>query len=252
MNHAADGTLQAYVDGELDEFELAVLERHLGACTACAAQLDGLRAAGARFASAVRLLDIRTAEVTPMPLSLRTRRAWYGPHRTLARAATLVMALGLSAAVVEATTGAVSQLVDRVVFVLGVVEEAPEPVVEAPTSPEDVRSYSIVPHAGTMRLDIDGARPGLTIRVRLTDDERCLINLEGAGDGAEVRFGADWGTIQAGSAQSVEIVLPRQLAHAWLDVNGVRYVSKEGADLRYAVSPADTSGPYAEFLVPGR
>ncbi|HUH12725.1 MAG TPA: zf-HC2 domain-containing protein, partial [Longimicrobiales bacterium] len=109
MNHATEGTLQAYVDGELEAFEHSALERHLEACSACVAELEGLRAAGARFASAVRMLDegATSEAVVPMPLSLRTRRVWHGPHRTLARAATIIVALGLSAALVEATTGAV-------------------------------------------------------------------------------------------------------------------------------------------------
>lgn len=255
MNHAADGTLQAYVDGELESFERAALERHLEACSACVAELDGLRAAGARFASAVRMLDEGAGAVTiaPMPLSLRTRRAWHGPHRMLARAATIIVALGLSAALVEATTGVVSQLVDRMVLVLGVEDDAPAPLVEvsAPAGAE-LRSYSIEPRTGAMRLGIEGAAPGLTIRVRLTDDESFVVSLEGAGDEAEVRFGADWGTVQAGNATAIEITLPRQLAHARLDVNGVRYLTKEGADMRYAIPPADTANAHVEFQVTGR
>ncbi|HUH12792.1 MAG TPA: hypothetical protein VMK65_06760, partial [Longimicrobiales bacterium] len=149
---------------------------------------------------------------------------------------------------------AVSDLVDRVGLAFGVVQEAPPPpLMDTPAAAElEVRSYSIEPRGGTMQLGIEGAAPGLTVRVRLTDGASCIVNIEGAGDEAEVQFGADWGIVQAGSARAVEIVLPRDLAHARLDVNGLRYLTKDGEDLRYAIPPSETADTHVEFQVNGR
>src|SRR5207244_11597451 len=40
MSHADDGTLHAYLDGQLSPVERAQLEAHLASCPACRARLD--------------------------------------------------------------------------------------------------------------------------------------------------------------------------------------------------------------------
>ena len=67
MSHAGEGLLQAYVDGELTVEEQSSLAAHLGACVACEAELDGLKAAGAVVHQALSLLD------APVPLARRGR-----------------------------------------------------------------------------------------------------------------------------------------------------------------------------------
>lgn len=57
MLHGTDGTLQAFLDDELRPDERAALVRHLDTCSACAAKLDGLRAAADQFSAAVQGLD---------------------------------------------------------------------------------------------------------------------------------------------------------------------------------------------------
>ena len=43
MSHADDGTLHAYLDGELSPVEREHLDRHLADCAACRARLDDER-----------------------------------------------------------------------------------------------------------------------------------------------------------------------------------------------------------------
>lgn len=95
MSHVDEGTLHAYLDGELSPNERAGLEAHLEQCIACKAMLTEERALLER-ASAL-LGSARPAE-RPAPPFQEVRRAqrrpWYA-RRTFAWAASLVLAVGL-------------------------------------------------------------------------------------------------------------------------------------------------------------
>lgn len=255
MNHAAEGTLQAWLDGELGTSEVSELERHVGVCPTCTRELEGLRSAARRFSSAVALLDAAPASaLAAVPLSMRTRRAWYGPRRVLARAATLIVALGLSAALLEATTGVVSDLVERVGGALGgtprteVAAPSAAPEAEAEAEPSSV---GFDPRAGVARIAVENAPAGITVRVRLHDEPDVLVLVRGGGE-PEFRLGPGEVFIPASRAEQVEIALPRDLELGYVDVNGVRYLTKEGDDLRWAVVPADTADAVLEWTLPRR
>lgn len=97
MSHVDEGTLHAYLDGELTPVEVGRLESHLAGCAACRARLDEERALIER---AARLLD---AAVPPGPARAapplhqlrRSRSGWRKLQVPLAWAATIVLALGL-------------------------------------------------------------------------------------------------------------------------------------------------------------
>jgi hypothetical protein len=97
MPHADDGTLHAYLDGELTPVEVGQLESHLAGCAGCRARLDEARALIER---AARLLGVAVPPAPERPApplhQLRpSRPAWRRLRVPLAWAATIVLAVGL-------------------------------------------------------------------------------------------------------------------------------------------------------------
>ncbi|MGH7446663.1 MAG: anti-sigma factor family protein, partial [Longimicrobiales bacterium] len=68
MVHAAEGTLQAYLDGEIDSAAEAALREHVAACEICAGELEALSLTNRRAGAALAPLD------TPAPV-LRAQTA---------------------------------------------------------------------------------------------------------------------------------------------------------------------------------
>src|SRR6058998_3564669 len=96
MSHVDEGTLHAYLDGELPSAERAALEAHLAGCATCRANLTEERALRER-ASAV-LGSARPAERPAPPLEqLRhaPQRSPWRVRRSFAWAASIALALGL-------------------------------------------------------------------------------------------------------------------------------------------------------------
>ena len=97
MSHVDDGTLHAYLDGELSPAEAQGLEAHLAQCPSCRGRLEEERAlirrAGELLALAAppdrELPPFRAGDVKP------PARAWWQVRLPLAWAATVVLALGL-------------------------------------------------------------------------------------------------------------------------------------------------------------
>lgn len=92
MSHVDDGTLHAYLDGELSPVERARLETHLAECTACRGRLDEERALIER---AGQLLGLATPPERAIPplhqlRHPRPRMRWRVP---VAWAATVVLAI---------------------------------------------------------------------------------------------------------------------------------------------------------------
>ena len=95
MSHVDEGTLHAYLDGELPPAERAGLEAHLEQCAACQALLTEERALLERASA---LLGSARPTERPVPPFQEVRRAprrpWYA-RRTFAWAASLVLAVSL-------------------------------------------------------------------------------------------------------------------------------------------------------------
>jgi hypothetical protein len=92
MQHLDEGTIHAWLDGELSADEAARIEAHIASCAECAehvAEARGLIAASSRIASA---LDVTPSGVIPAfgARKKSVRRWWMGS----AVAATLVVAVG--------------------------------------------------------------------------------------------------------------------------------------------------------------
>src|SRR5207253_2445611 len=96
MSHADEGTLHAYLDGELPPAERTALETHLADCATCGATLTEERALRER-ARAV-LGSARPAERPAPPLEQLRREPKRSPwrvRRSFAWAASIALALGL-------------------------------------------------------------------------------------------------------------------------------------------------------------
>src|SRR5690606_41909693 len=93
MDHAGEGQLLAYLDGELSAAERAAVSAHLAACTACAEELSVLEEASRQFAASLRLLDSVAPAPTPVEAVLARAKAERvaAVRRTLLRAAGIVL-----------------------------------------------------------------------------------------------------------------------------------------------------------------
>ena len=96
MSHVDEGTLHAYLDGELPVAETARLEAHLAGCAACRERLDEERALIARAGELLALAAPPAPERAAPPLhELRHPRLWWRrwARTPLAWAATVMLAL---------------------------------------------------------------------------------------------------------------------------------------------------------------
>ncbi len=94
MSHADDGTLHAYLDGELSPVEREHLDRHLADCAACRARLDDERTLIER-ADALLALASPPERAAPPLSELRQPRPMWVLRSPLAWAATIVLAFGV-------------------------------------------------------------------------------------------------------------------------------------------------------------
>jgi len=96
MSHVDDGTLHAYLDGELTPVERARLEAHVAECAACRTRLEEERALIERASSLLGLAQPREHAAPPPPLhQLRRPSVVWRLRVPVAWAATVVLALGL-------------------------------------------------------------------------------------------------------------------------------------------------------------
>ena len=96
MSHVDDGTLHAYLDGELPPVESERLDAHLAACPACRVRLEEERALIERASKLLSRAVPPTPERAAPPLhQLRRPRVAWRLRMPLAWAATVLMAVGL-------------------------------------------------------------------------------------------------------------------------------------------------------------
>lgn len=129
MQHPDEGTIHAWIDGELSQEEATALEAHLAECRECsekAAEARGLVAASSRIVSA---LDIIPGGV--IPAAPARRRPWYASTQLRAAAAITIVA-GASMLVMRDRNEAT---MDSVLSVT-----APAPVSAPPSAPATVGS----------------------------------------------------------------------------------------------------------------
>src|SRR5207302_7541864 len=95
--HVDDGTLHAYLDGELSPAEVQGVEAHLAQCPACRGRLDEERALITRAGELLALAAPPDRELPPFRVGdvKPPTRLWWKVRLPLAWAATVVLALGI-------------------------------------------------------------------------------------------------------------------------------------------------------------
>jgi anti-sigma factor RsiW len=75
MNCLSDGTLQSYVDGELDKIELQEINQHLASCPTCRSRLELVQSQSERVQRALGGLAASNEAIDPAPALARFRAA---------------------------------------------------------------------------------------------------------------------------------------------------------------------------------
>ena len=97
MSHVDDGTLHAYLDGELSPTEAQGVEAHLAQCPGCQGRLEEERALITRAGELLALTAPPDRELPPFRAgdAKPPARAWWQVRQPLAWAATVLVALGI-------------------------------------------------------------------------------------------------------------------------------------------------------------
>ena len=243
MVHAAEGTLQAYLDGEIDSAAERALCEHVAACAECAAELEVLRRAGSVVEHSLALIDSPAPMVRAQAAIARERRgqnrgiAGFGA-RSLAKAAMLVLVLASAgAAAIPDVRRAIETTFSRVVamFSSGQDRTAATPAEPAttPAVPGTVPSESFVaPADGRVRIAIETTDTDeLEVIVRLIDDAQAHVSTATTASVSR-RVGSGSLELRDLGAGTVTIGLPQVARDARVEVNGRVRVYKEDGELR--------------------
>jgi hypothetical protein len=243
MNHAHEGMLQAYLDGEVSGAARQEIAEHLAACATCASDLDALRALGVRVGAALSVID-RPMAVAPARARIaeerrrqsrverRSARRRDDVRRSFVRAAilTLLLAGGASAAIPGTPVRQwLSGAWERVAtFFAG---ERAEPVVVVPEEPlaAEESGLRIAPYQGRVTVSLTGADPAATIHVVLVDQPTASVVATSPG----ARFGTARGRIEVGEIGQRDLIvrIPASVPAAVVELNGRLVASKTGAAL---------------------
>lgn len=260
MVHTAEGTLQAYLDGEIDDAAERAVADHIAACTACAEELDSLRDADRRLSQALALLD------SPAPvLSARAeiaRRRSRGSGRRIARlgawglakAAMLLLVLaGAGAAAIPDFRRALETTFSRVVAMLGGDQERTAAAPGEPTAPEPVEDAEAIPGAsfvtpadGRVQILLHAPTGAVDVVVRLVDGEQAEVTTA-TDEPVRRRVGSGRLELIGLGSGTVTIGIPRDVPNATVEIDGVIRVYKEDGALRLSGSDAAGRGSEVRF-----
>jgi hypothetical protein len=262
MVHTAEGTLQAYLDGEIADAAARALSDHVGACAECAAELDALRRTNSRVGEALAVLDSPSSAPMVRARAALAREGRYGTRRIarigawgLAKAAmlTLVLAAAGGAAIPDVRRALETTFLRVVALFSSEQERTAVPAEPAPADPpvtpgEVPGATFVTPASG--RVDIVLAAPTGTVEV--------VVELV-AGSQAQVRTATDEPVRRRVGQGRLELIglgtgvvtigIPRDVRTATVEVDGVVRVYKEGDLLRAAGSEAAARGSEVRFIV---
>lgn len=248
MTHAAEGTLQAWLDGELATDEQSGLADHLEGCGECRDRAAELRAAAERLSAALSLVDVAPpARVAPAP----RRRTFAAPLAGgLARAAGLALILaGGAAALIPGSP--LRRLIEDALRTL----RGPEPavVVEAPAAPPQDEvvggAVYVAPANGAVRVNLVAPSAGARVVVLLVDQAEAAVDAERTGPGFGSTSGAGWVNVEGIEDGLVTVRIPRTAATATVEVDGRVVVRKEDGQL--VRTPSAGGGPSVQVDVGG-
>jgi hypothetical protein len=245
MRHIDEGAMLALLDDEMGAEEARDARVHLEICTECRAAYESLEEEAGIFAVAVAAVD-REPHLLEARAAISRGRRRSAPPRAFVRAAALVLlAAGVASATVPGSP--VRDWLRGVTAPPAPAPETPEALVneELPVEPlageaaPREAGISILPAQGSIRVLLVDAG-SLTVRARLTDDERAGVHVYGRAAGA--RFATAEGLIRVSGAQhgQMEIVIPRTARRATLELDGVILLYKDGERLH--LSAAEPTG----------
>lgn len=233
MKHLDDGTLQAFLDDELQPRERTAAAEHLLECPRCRTAKAELARAHSTFSEAVALLDVDPVGTAPS----RAERGFRPGGGAFVKAAGLI--LFLSAAASAAVPGSpVREWIEKTV--------RSEPTAEA-TETLDVEAVVPAPNAAPAGVSLPARGPvevalsglqGTTIRLVETDGRNVTVSMLGARTDPTFRTAA--GRIEVGSGVGGELTveMPRSLTSGRLVVDGRLYAEYAAGEVRVHV-PAD-------------
>lgn len=246
--HMDEGTLIAYLDGELDAPERTRVARHLRSCEACTDALDGLRSAARRLTTALERLDV------PPP-------AWLGPSgrgapgprsgdgraapavRRWLIAASLLLVAGTAAAAVPGSPvrAWMERQLDDVARVFGAGETG-EGVVVATDSVAAAGAGVAIRPTASLEVVIRDPAEGTWVVVRVVEDDRASVHASGA----RYRTSSDRIEVLGPAGGAVRVEIPARLERAGIQVDGRPLLRKEGSNLR-VLAPADSADAEVVF-----
>jgi hypothetical protein len=247
MTHVDEGTLQAYLDGEVAPADRTALESHLTTCGACASELEELRHASAELAAALVGADVAAGMATALQEFQRRRAALGGapaaatdskrvafvlrqPRTGRRRApATLLKA----AAVVLLLAGAASAAIpgwplnDLISAALrdDPVEEVIPPAPDPPSVPSVVQAEP-APGTGVVLRPVNGAvtvaivRPGASARIRVRWIDEASAATVRTTESAQLSTSPGHVEIRNVAGGEILVLLPRSLSSATVEVDG--------------------------------
>jgi hypothetical protein len=263
MVHTAEGTLQAYLDGEIADAAARALSDHVAACAGCAAELEALRRTNSRVGEALALLDSASPAPMVRARAAIARERRYGTRRIarigawgLAKAAMLTLVLaGAGAAAIPDVRRALETTFSRVVAMFSSDQERtavpaePAPVDPPAVTPGAVPGESFVtPASGRVQIALEGPTGTVEVVVELVDGGPAQVRTatdepvrRRVGNGRLELIGLGTGVVTIG--------IPRDVRTATVEVDGVVRVYKEGDLLRAAGSEAAARGSEVRFIV---
>lgn len=150
MQHPDEGTIHAWLDGELSADKVVSLEAHVAECDECSARVAearGLIAASSRIVSALDIVPAGVIPIAPSPVT----RAWYTGVQFRAAAAVVVVA---AASLLLLTKGNQENAARATVTAADVPVRGPVLQAPAPAKPSASATAPLAPQAknGTTRV----------------------------------------------------------------------------------------------------
>ena len=258
MVHAAEGTLQAYLDGEIDSAAEHAQREHVAVCDVCAGELKTLRDAGGFVQESLALMDAPAPMLRAQAAIARERRGGRRMARIgawgLAKAAMLMLVLaGAGAAAIPDVRRALETTFSRVAAMFGAAQERTATVPaeletgeRAPANLVPGESF-VAPADGRVRIQLDAPASGsLEVLVQLIDGEQAHIVTATSAAGSR-RVGTGELELRDLGAGTITIGIPRGVGEATVVVDGAVRVYKEDGSLRGSEGAA--RGSEVRFIV---
>jgi anti-sigma factor RsiW len=256
MDHVDQGTIQAWLDGELTAAGAAGVEAHVAGCPVCAPEVRALQRAGRTARGALAVLDVPVpaaavpaADIVAIAAAagLRSGRRSAGRRR----AAWLSAGALKAAAMVLAFAGVVAAFVpgspvrDWIVAALTIRQAAQpqEPKDTGPVAaPAPEHGWGVAPVAGRVEVRLVGPGAGSRVVVRLVEGTSAMVLWAAEGDApaqVRTRTGAGWIALAGLGRGTVTVEVPRDVAAARVEVDGRVWWQKSDGHVR-------TPGPLLE------